>query len=137
MRDAVLLKPGKLTPRNTPRSRSTPSFGAEILRPIISLAHVLPLILLHHERWDGRGYPTAIMGEDIPLGARVIAIADAFDAMTTDRPYRRGMPLAEALRIIEEEAGRQFCPVCAQAFLDMMHDDEPTGEFLEETGLSQ
>lgn len=137
VRDAVLLKPGKLTPEEYAKIQEHAVIGAEILRPIISLAHVLPLILLHHERWDGRGYPTAIMGEDIPLGARVIAIADAFDAMTTDRPYRRGMPLTEALRIIEEEAGRQFCPACAQAFLDMMHDDEPTGEFLEETGLPQ
>ncbi|EFL50496.1 response regulator receiver modulated metal dependent phosphohydrolase [Solidesulfovibrio fructosivorans JJ]] len=122
VRDAVLLKPGKLTPEEYAKIQEHAIIGAEILRPIVSLTPVLPLILLHHERWDGHGYPTAIMGEDIPLGARIIAIADAFDAMTTDRPYRRGMPLAKALGIIEEEAGRQFCPMCAKAFLAMMHD---------------
>ncbi len=123
VRDAVLLKPGKLTPEEYAKIQEHAIIGAEILRPIISLAPVLPLILLHHERWDGGGYPTAIMGEDIPLGARIIAIADAFDAMTTDRPYRRGMPLSTALSIIEEEAGRQFCPDCAATFLRMMCGD--------------
>jgi len=120
VRDAVLLKPGKLTPEEYAKIQEHAIIGAEILRPIVSLAPVLPLILLHHERWDGRGYPTAIMGEEIPLGARIISIADAYDAMTTDRPYRRGMPLTKALDIIEEESGRQFCPTCATAFLQMM-----------------
>lgn len=129
VRDAVLLKPGKLTPEEYAKIQEHAVIGAEILRPIISLAPVLPLILLHHERWDGRGYPTAIVGEDIPLGARVIAIADAFDAMTTDRPYRRGMDLDTALGILRQEAGRQFCPACAEAFLRMFDgvgDDDAT-----------
>lgn len=120
VRDAVLLKPGRLTAEEYAKIQEHAIIGAEILRPITSLASAIPLILLHHERWDGQGYPTAIMGEDIPLGARVIAIADAYDAMTTDRPYRDGMGMARALEIIEEEAGRQFCPVCARAFLRMM-----------------
>ena len=124
VRDAVLLKPGKLTPEEYAKIQEHAVIGAEILRPIVSLAPVLPLILLHHERWDGQGYPTAIMGEDIPLGARIIAIADAFDAMTTNRPYRRGMPLDKALGIIEKEAGRQFCPTCATAFLQMLDGRE-------------
>ncbi len=123
VRDAVLLKPGRLTPEEYAKIQEHAVIGAEILRPIVSLVPILPLILLHHERWDGRGYPTAIMGEDIPLGARMIAIADAFDAMTTDRPYRRGMPLHAALSIIEEEAGRQFCPTCAATFLRMLRGE--------------
>ncbi|HML60293.1 MAG TPA: response regulator [Solidesulfovibrio sp.] len=123
VRDAVLLKPGRLTPEEYAKIQEHAVIGAEILRPIVSLVPILPLILLHHERWDGRGYPTAIMGEDIPLGARIIAIADAFDAMTTDRPYRRGMPLDAALSIIEEEAGRQFCPTCAATFLRMLRGE--------------
>ncbi|QAZ67750.1 response regulator [Solidesulfovibrio carbinolicus] len=120
VRDAVLLKPGRLTPEEYAVIQEHAVIGAEILRPIASLAPVLPLILLHHERWDGRGYPTAISGEDIPLGARIIAIADAFDAMTTDRPYRQGMALTHALGVIRDEAGRQFCPICAEAFLAML-----------------
>lgn len=137
VRDAVLLKPGKLTPEEYAKIQEHAVIGAEILRPIISLEPILPLILLHHERWDGRGYPTAIMGEAIPLGARVIAIADAFDAMTTDRPYRRGMPLGDALAIIEEEAGRQFCPTCAKVFLDMMRRGGEARPGTEETGFVQ
>jgi response regulator RpfG family c-di-GMP phosphodiesterase len=120
VRDAVLLKPGRLTAEEYAKIQEHAIIGAEILRPIASLSSAIPLILLHHERWDGRGYPTAIEGEDIPLGARIIAIADAYDAMTTDRPYRAGMGMARALEIIAEEAGRQFCPVCARAFLRMM-----------------
>lgn len=137
VRDAVLLKPGKLTPGEYAKIQEHAVIGAEILRPIISLEPILPLILLHHERWDGRGYPTAIMGEAIPLGARIIAIADAFDAMTTDRPYRRGMPLGDALAIIEEEAGRQFCPNCAKVFLDMMRRDDAPRPRTKETGFVQ
>ncbi|KHK04201.1 response regulator [Desulfovibrio sp. TomC] len=119
VRDAVLLKPGRLTPEEYASIQEHAVIGAEILRPIVSLSPVLPLILLHHERWDGQGYPTAIMGEEIPVGARIIAIADAFDAMTTDRPYRQGMELDRALAILREEAGRQFCPTCAASFLAM------------------
>ena len=119
VRDAVLLKPDRLTPEEYAMIQEHAVIGAEILRPIVSLAPVLPLILLHHERWDGRGYPTAIMGEEIPLGARIIAIADAFDAMTTDRPYRTGMALDRALDILLQEAGRQFCPTCTMSFLAM------------------
>jgi response regulator RpfG family c-di-GMP phosphodiesterase len=123
VRDAVLLKPGKLTPEEYAKIQEHAVIGAEILRPIISLTPVLPLILLHHERWDGLGYPTAIMGENIPIGARIIAIADAFDAMTSDRPYRKGMRLDKALGIIRKEAGRQFCPTSAGSFLQMLEGD--------------
>lgn len=131
VRDAVLLKPGRLTPEEYANIQEHAVIGAEILRPIASLGSVLPLILLHHERWDGRGYPTAILGEAIPLGARIIAIADAFDAMTTDRPYRNGMDLDRALGIIREEAGQQFCPTCSQAFLTMFD------EVADEAGLAE
>jgi len=136
VRDAVLLKPGRLTAEEYAKIQEHAVIGAEILRPITSLAPVLPLILLHHERWDGRGYPTAIMGEGIPFGARIIAIADAFDAMTTDRPYRRGMPLDKALGIIRAEAGQQFCPACAGAFL-RMYDGDENGDAIakEQSGL--
>lgn len=131
VRDAVLLKPGRLSPEEYANIQEHAVIGAEILRPIVSLGSVLPLILLHHERWDGRGYPTAICGEAIPLGARIIAIADAFDAMTTDRPYRIGMPLKRALDIIREEAGQQFCPTCSAAFLAMFDGVGALGDLAE------
>uniref|UniRef100_I2Q1N7 Response regulator containing a CheY-like receiver domain and an HD-GYP domain n=1 Tax=Desulfovibrio sp. U5L TaxID=596152 RepID=I2Q1N7_9BACT len=137
VRDAVLLKPGRLTGEEYAKIQEHAIIGAEILRPIVSLSPVLPLILLHHERWDGLGYPTAIMGPDIPLGARIISIADAYDAMTTDRPYRRGMALEKALGIIGEEAGRQFCPTCAKAFLQMMERGEETAPVADENGITQ
>lgn len=136
VRDAVLLKPGKLTAEEYAKIQEHAVIGAEILRPLTSLAASIPLILLHHERWDGRGYPTAILGEEIPLGARIIAIADAFDAMTSDRPYRRGMDATTAVRIIGEEAGSQFCPQCARAFLQMMEADAPETSQPRETGTS-
>ena len=73
----------------------------------------------HHEHYDGRGYPGGLSGPDIPLLARVFAVADAFDAMTVDRPYRKALTLDEARRIIREESGRQFCPTCVTAFLSV------------------
>ncbi len=127
VRDAVLLKAGSLTDEEYAKIQEHAVIGAEILRPIASLAAVAPLIMYHHERWDGEGYPTCLRGEDIPLGARIIAVADAYDAMTSDRPYRRGMAAKKALDIIAREMGKQFCPTCARAFLDMHRGDVVAG----------
>lgn len=127
VRDAVLLKAGSLTDEEYAKIQEHAVIGAEILRPIASLSAVVPLIMYHHERWDGAGYPTCLRGEDIPLGARIIAVADAYDAMTSDRPCRRGMAPQKALDIIVREMGQQFCPVCARAFLDMKRSDVETG----------
>ncbi|WP_051261828.1 response regulator [Desulfovibrio inopinatus] len=120
VRDAVLLKPDKLSDDEYALIQRHAIIGAEILKPIRSLKAIIPLIMLHHERWDGKGYPTFLSGEDIPLGARIIAIADAFDAMTSDRPYRKGMPISKALEIIEKEAGRQFCPFLGSKFIELI-----------------
>jgi putative two-component system response regulator len=128
VRDSVLLKPDKLTDEEYAKIQEHAITGAEILRPIESLKNVIPLILYHHERWDGEGYPSAIRGESIPLGARIIAIADAFDAMTSNRPYRRNLTAEEALNIIRTEAGAQFCPLCAASFLRLM--ESPRAETL-------
>ncbi len=119
VRDAVLLKPGPLTDEEYAKIQEHAVIGAEILRPIASLRNVVPLIMYHHERWDGEGYPACLKGEDIPLGARIIAVADAYDAMTSDRPYRDGMNPEQALDIIAQEMGKQFCPTCARAFLEL------------------
>ncbi len=123
VRDAVLLKPGRLTDEEYAKIQEHCVTGAEILRPIESLKNIIPLILYHHERWDGAGYPSAIRGEAIPLGARIIAIADAFDAMTSHRPYRNNLTGNEALEIIKTEAGSQFCPSCAAAFVRLLGQD--------------
>lgn len=127
VRDAVLLKPGALTDEEYAKIQEHAVIGAEILRPIASLAAVVPLIMFHHERWDGEGYPTCLRGEDIPMGARIIAVADAYDAMTSDRPYRRGMVVQMALDIIAREMGKQFCPTCARAFLEMKRGEARDG----------
>src|SRR5262249_62037598 len=99
--------------------RTTPTAtGAEfITKKVPDLIAVLPIVRTHHERWDGKGYPDGLAGENIPHLARVVALADAFDAMTSDRPYRKGMPLDVAFLEIEKGKGKQFDPVFAAAFL--------------------
>lgn len=118
--DSILLKPGKLNDAEYEIIKSHPVLGAEILKPIKSLQEITTLILMHHERWDGKGYPSGAVGESIPLGARILAVVDAYDAITSDRPYRGNRPHGDALKIISENAGTQFCPACADAFISMM-----------------
>ena len=119
VRDDILLKPGKLSDEEYATIQEHAVIGAEILRPLNSLNDVVPLILFHHERWDGAGYPSMIKGDEIPLGARIIAVADTFDAITSDRPYRKALPEKEALKIIKKNQGSQFCPDCSAAFLEL------------------
>jgi putative two-component system response regulator len=104
--DSILFKPGALTADEWLVMRSHPVRGAEICCHLKSLAPVVPLIRHHHERWDGSGYPDGLRGEQIPLLARVLQIADIYDALTNPRPYKAAYPRAEALRIIKEETER-------------------------------
>lgn len=113
--DAILCKPGKLTTEEWVIMRQHPARGAEIVRPHPTLQHLVPAIHSHHERWDGQGYPEGLAGEAIPLAARIIAVVDAFDAMTTDRPYRPAQPLAWALQELRSGAGSQFDPTVITA----------------------
>ncbi|HVM18098.1 MAG TPA: HD-GYP domain-containing protein [Gaiellaceae bacterium] len=113
----VLEKPGPLTPEEVELVRGHPAVGAKLLAPIPEARGALPYVLHHHERWDGAGYPAGCAGTDIPEGARLLALADAFDAMTSDRPYRAALPREAALREIARCAGTQFDPVLADAFL--------------------
>jgi putative two-component system response regulator len=108
--EAILGKPGKLTDEEFAVMRQHPAKGVEICRPLRSrlVALTLPIIRHHHERIDGKGYPDGLRGEEIPLLARIIAISDAFDAMTTDRPYRLGIPRTAALDLLLQGAGRQW-----------------------------
>ena len=118
--DAVLRKPSKLTEVEFEAIRQHPQMGAAIVGAVSGLEATLDAVRYHHERWDGGGYPSGLVGEATPLLARLMAVADAFSAMTTDRPYRKGMVEAWALHLLEEGAGTQWDPRCVQAFLTSM-----------------
>ena len=118
--DDVLRKEGRLDEEEFAQIREHPKIGARILLRVTALREALPYVLYHHERWDGGGYPTGKAGKEIPLEARVLAIADAFDAMTSDRPYRRALTRAEALAELERCAGTQFDPEIVRVFLKVL-----------------
>lgn len=117
IRDEVLCKPGPLTPDEWESMRQHPAAGHDILSSVDFLRAASEIVLSHHERFDGAGYPRGLAGEEIPLGARIFSIADSFDAMTSDRPYRAAMPPEEALAEILRNSGTQFDPACVRAFL--------------------
>jgi putative nucleotidyltransferase with HDIG domain len=117
--DAILRKPDRLTPEEFEEMKLHTVKGAEIIDTVPDLWPIKPIVRSHHERWDGRGYPDGLAGDAIPALARVVALADAFDAMTSDRPYRKGMAPAVAFAEIEKQAGRQFDPQFAAAFVEM------------------
>ncbi len=114
----VLTKPGPLDDDEWELMRRHPEIGERICRPLGAGASFLPIIRHHHERWDGGGYPDRLSGEAIPLGARIVAVADAFDAMTHDRHYRRARSVADALEEVQRGAGTQFDPVLAPLFVE-------------------
>jgi HD-GYP domain-containing protein (c-di-GMP phosphodiesterase class II) len=106
--------------------KSHPEAGEEMLRDITFLSPALPVIRHHHERWDGTGYPDRLAGEEIPIEARIVSIADAFDAMTSDRPYRKAMSVSSACAEIARCAGTQLDPKCARMFVDLIQFSELT-----------
>jgi putative nucleotidyltransferase with HDIG domain len=114
--DAVLRKPGKLTPEEFEHMKLHTINGAKILERVPDLAPMIPIIRNHHERWDGKGYPDGLHGENISMLARVVAVADAFDAMTSDRPYRQALSTERAFQELREKMGTHFDPLCVQAF---------------------
>lgn len=124
--DSVLLKPGKLSDEEFAIIKRHPVIGGEILRPVPSMAPILPIVLYHHERLDGKGYPEGLAGSSIPLWARITAVGDTYHALTSDRPYRKGMPRDKALEIIRQVSGTQLCPDCVDAFLRTGPLDERT-----------
>jgi putative nucleotidyltransferase with HDIG domain len=120
--DAVLNKPGKLDPEERAIIEQHPVSGAELLKRYRDFARGVALVRHHHESWDGTGYPDRLKGAEIPFGARVIAVADSYDAMTSDRPYRKGMPISKAAAILREGRGRQWDPTIIDAFLRSIAD---------------
>lgn len=121
--DNILLKPGKLTPEEWEYMRQHPVIGRKILEGVPSLQSAIPLVFSHHERWEGGGYPEGLAAEQIPVEARVFAIADTVDAMTNDRPYRKALTFADAVAEISRCSGSQFWPDAAEAFLTISQDE--------------
>jgi putative nucleotidyltransferase with HDIG domain len=112
----VLNKPGKLTPEERALMESHPVAGVELLKDVEFPWDVLPMVRSHHERWDGKGYPDRLTADAIPLYARVLALADVFDALTTDRPYRPAFSPEDALRMMREDSGKSFDPTLFPVF---------------------
>lgn len=121
---AILQKPDDLTIEEREVVRKHPAIGADILASLEFLSETVPLVLFHHEQYGGGGYPSGISGTAIPLGARIIAVADAYDAMTSDRPYRTALTGEEARAELRRNAGRQFDPSVVEAFLAFLEGDE-------------
>jgi HD-GYP domain-containing protein (c-di-GMP phosphodiesterase class II) len=130
VRDEILGKPSALNDEERQIMNRHPVDGAEILSAVTDLRRVLPGVRNHHERLDGRGYPDGLSGDEIPLAARIIAVADTYDAMTTSRPYRPGLPPERAAAEIRNGAGTQFCPRVVAAFTRLFED----GRFDAEAG---
>ncbi len=141
--DAILRKPTGLTADEIEYMKTHTVKGAAMIETIPHLAPIIPIVRNHHERWDGLGYPDGLRGAGIPALARIVGVADAFDAMTTDRPYRPGLPVDHAFEVIRQEAGRQFDPDFALAFVAIrdqledivrqnrqMHDTLSRGELM-------
>jgi putative two-component system response regulator len=117
IRDAVLLKPGPLDDKEWEHMRLHPLKGYEIASQIDILKPCMPAIRNHHERWDGKGYPDGLRADEIPLSARLVAIADAYDAMATDRPYKKALPLEECEKLLGKNAGLMFDPDLVTLFV--------------------
>ena len=122
--ESILCKTTPLTELEWVVMRSHPNQGARIVEPIPFMGEAVEIVRSHHERFDGTGYPRGLRGRDIPLAARIFAIADSFDAMTSDRPYRSAMPTEEAVEEILAGSGTQFDPMCVEAFEALAHDDD-------------
>jgi len=122
--DSALLKPGKLDEKEWELMQQHPQFGADIIGSHDSelLKEAQTIALAHHEKWDGSGYPNGISGKDIPLSARIIAIADVFDALTTARPYKKAWPVEDAVKFIDEESGKHFDPELVTIFHEVLPD---------------
>ena len=128
----ILDKPGKLTDEEMVSIRKHPVIGARILEPIKVFTHIVPMILQHHEQYAGNGYPDGIAGTQIDLGARILSVADVFDALVSNRPYRKAMPMEKALAIMAEASGKMFDPDVLAAFMKIVGDrhGRTTGAFI-------
>ena len=122
--ESILCKASPLTELEWIVMRSHPNQGARIVEPIPFMGEAVEIVRSHHERFDGSGYPLGLAGEEIPLSARIFAIADSFDAMTSDRPYRSALSTEEAVKEILAGSGTQFDPTCVEAFEVLAAEDD-------------
>jgi putative nucleotidyltransferase with HDIG domain len=118
----ILTKPGELTDEEWAKVREHPVIGANILREVPFLEKAGEIVMCHHERHDGAGYPAGLKGDEIPFGARLLAVANAFDAMTTSRAYRAAVSIERSIRELKEQSGMQFCPDAVEAFISGLHN---------------
>ncbi len=123
--DTILTKPGPLNPEEFAALKQHTNHGAQLVSHIRFADKVIPIVLGHHEKWDGTGYPHGLRGTDIPIGARIVAIADAYDAMTTDRPYRKALSQLEALRRLRAKRGIQWDPQLVDMFCALIEHERP------------
>jgi putative two-component system response regulator len=128
VRESVLNKPGRLDPEEWQSIQRHPVVAERILCPIEELSAVISIVRHHHERFDGSGYPDGLEGGDIPLGARILTVADAYDALTSRRPYRDALSVDDALRVLEDASGSQFDPVIVRAFASSTELHKPASE---------
>jgi putative nucleotidyltransferase with HDIG domain len=122
---AVLDKPGRLTEEERRMVEAHTVIGARIVEPISGFGRLVPIVRHHHERVDGTGYPDGLAAEEIHLLARIVAVADVFDALTSERPYRAAAPHSEALAFLEQRSGSMFDPPLVEAFLRVMRNGDP------------
>ena len=122
--EKILNKKGKLDKKEYDEIKKHPQIAADILRPVQFLHGLIPFIFYHHERWDGKGYPSGIKGDEIPIGARIIAIADVYEALTSNRPYRKAYSKKKAVQIIKDGSGKQFDPRIVTAFLKVLEAEK-------------
>jgi putative nucleotidyltransferase with HDIG domain len=123
--DHILNKPGKLTALEFEEMKRHADIGADLLSSITFPYPVVPIVRHHHEQWDGKGYPAGISGSQIPLGARILAVVDCFDALTSDRPYRRSLTTQEAFRILHDRRGSMYDPLVVDRFTESYSDIAP------------
>jgi HD-GYP domain-containing protein (c-di-GMP phosphodiesterase class II) len=124
--DGILNKPGRLTEEEYSIVKRHPEFGWTVLRNLPGFERASLYVLHHHENFNGTGYPAQLKENEIPIGARIVSVIDAFDAMVSSRPYRRGLPFQEAARRLTESSGTQFDPVVVKTFLPFAEADMPT-----------
>ena len=124
IKEEILNKPGKLTNEEFNILKQHPTHGAKMLKPVEEFNEILPYLYHHHERFDGRGYPQGLSGVNIPLASRIMAVADTFDAMTSNRPYRRAMPVSKAVTELENNSGTQFDPDIVKIFLAIIKNEK-------------
>ncbi|HUE42540.1 MAG TPA: HD-GYP domain-containing protein [Candidatus Sulfotelmatobacter sp.] len=133
--DSILNKPGRLTDEEYEVVKRHPEFGWTVIRKLRGLEQSSLYVLHHHENFDGTGYPARLKGHETPIGARIVSVIDAFDAMVSARPYRKGMPIAEALRRLHEASGKQFDPAVVSSFTEFAQNE--LASVIEAVGASE